>query len=169
MAGTSAPAGSSKGPCRSTRNAPVLPGHSSFEAASNLNVWPKMTNRGRPSGHWTPGFPLSRRAVRGKYSCTFNWSRTRTEQCSIVLRGLVPRIHVFVSAAPRRGWPAQGRPRRNWGRDVPPFFAARFSPDSPAACGEGVGVRGASHLRPPCQTHVRAVPILYHLAEGGSR
>ena len=27
---------------------------------------------------------------------------------------------------------AQGRPRRNWGREVPPFIASRFSPDSPA-------------------------------------
>ncbi|HEX3521514.1 MAG TPA: endonuclease domain-containing protein, partial [Stellaceae bacterium] len=35
----------------------------------------------------------------------------------VVLRGLDPRIHAFVSAPQRRGWPGQARPRRSYSAD----------------------------------------------------
>src|SRR4029077_1846661 len=37
------------------------------------------------------------------------------ERLNLVLRGLDPRIHVFIQTAQSRGWPGQARPRRNWG------------------------------------------------------
>ena len=39
-------------------------------------------------------------------------------QSRSVLRGLVPRIHVFVSGVERRGWPGRARPKRNKCADV---------------------------------------------------
>src|SRR5439155_8936794 len=44
-----------------------------------------------------------------------------------------PRHKSLSSGRAKRG--PVGRPRRNWGRDVPPFVAARLSPDSPASRG----------------------------------
>jgi hypothetical protein len=58
-------------------------------------------------------FPRKRRAVRGNYLCNGDWPRAHRDLSEVVLRGLDPRIHVFVSDARRRGWPGQARPRRN--------------------------------------------------------
>src|SRR5262249_19171174 len=69
--------------------------------------------------------------VRGKCSCTLNWSGTAANN-SIVLRGLVPRIHVFVSAA--QGVDAHGSspwaegPRHKAGQDE--IGGAMFPPSS---------------------------------------
>ena len=54
----------------------------------------------------------------------------------IVLRGLDPRIQAFVSDARRCGGPGQARPRQVI-RPSSLYSAAKFSPDSPAPCGEG--------------------------------
>ena len=43
--------------------------------------------------------------VRGNFSCKRNLCQTRGRRSQIVLRGLDPRIHVFVSTDPRRGCP----------------------------------------------------------------
>jgi hypothetical protein len=55
----------------------------------------------------------------------------------VVLRGLDPRIHAFVSAPRSRGWPGRARPRRSHSADLLTCSAAKFSPDSPAQAGEG--------------------------------
>jgi hypothetical protein len=57
----------------------------------------------------------------------------------VVLRGLDPRIHAFVSAPQRRGWPGQARPRRSYSADFLSCSAVKFSPDSPAPAGGGRG------------------------------
>src|SRR5882757_4908127 len=54
----------------------------------------------------------------------------------IVLRGLVPRIHVFVSAVPRRGWPAQGRPDEIGGAMFLPSSLRDFPRTALSHCGE---------------------------------
>jgi very-short-patch-repair endonuclease len=61
----------------------------------------------------TQTLPHHGRAVRGNYLCNDNWPGARRNRSEVVLRGLDPRIHVFVSGARRRGWPGQARPRRN--------------------------------------------------------
>ena len=76
--------------------------------------------------------PRKRRAVRGNYLCNDNWRGAHRNRSEVVLRGLDPRIHVFVSGARRRGWPGQARPRRDQRVDLLRYPAARFSPDSPA-------------------------------------
>src|SRR6266702_2090295 len=80
----------------------------------------------------TSSFPRKRRAVRGNYLCNDNWFGAHGNRSEVVLRGLDPRIHVFVSGARRRGWPGQARPRRNWRVDLLRYSAAGFSPNSPA-------------------------------------
>jgi hypothetical protein len=55
--------------------------------------------------------PRERRAVRGNFSCKSNGLSTLTSP-QVVLRGLDPRIHAFLSAPQSRGWPGQARPRR---------------------------------------------------------
>src|SRR5271156_6168033 len=67
-----------------------------------------------------PVFPLSRRAVRGNFSRNNNWFRTRSNLPQVVVRGLDPRIHAFVSGARRRGWGGPNPPRQK--------EAGRFSP-----------------------------------------
>ncbi len=59
--------------------------------------------------------PSCRRAVREKFSCKNDLCGTPRQRVKVVLRGLDPRIHVFLSTVPRRGWPGRARPRRNWG------------------------------------------------------
>src|SRR5260370_29195423 len=78
-----------------------------------------------------------RRAVRGNYLCKDNLSGTRRKPFEVVLRGLDPRIHVFVLSARRRGWPGQARPRRSAAADFPPF-----APDGPARKRERRGGKG---------------------------
>jgi len=51
-------------------------------------------------------FLLNRSAVRGKYFYTLNEPIGRITPLTVVMRGLVPRIHVFLCAA-RRGWQTQ--------------------------------------------------------------
>src|SRR5260370_5417150 len=76
-------------------------------------------------------FPRRRGAVRGKFSCKDDLCGTPRQRVKVVLRGLDPRIHVFVSTAPRRGWPGRARPRRNWQANSFPWSPPDFSPDSP--------------------------------------
>ncbi len=67
---------------------------------------------GRLQNRGIAGFPLSRRAVRGKSCLQSRNVVLRRKQSKVVLRGLDPRIHVLPSGAGRRGWPGQARPRR---------------------------------------------------------
>jgi hypothetical protein len=68
-----------------------------------------------PTDHVASTLPsrASGRAVRGK--CWYNFSAFRRywRRLEIVLPGLVPGIHAFISGAKRRGWPSQARARRN--------------------------------------------------------
>src|SRR5207244_12944480 len=86
--------------------------------------------------------PRLRRAVRGKYPCNVNLCGTPRNRVEVVLRGLDPRIHVFVSTVSRRTWPGHARPRRNWQANSFLWLPLDFSPDSPSARGERAGVRG---------------------------
>jgi hypothetical protein len=49
--------------------------------------------------------PRTCRAIRGNFSGKADLGQNRGKQSQIVLRGLDPRIHVFVSTDPRRGCP----------------------------------------------------------------
>ena len=50
----------------------------------------------------------------------------RDKRFEDALRGLVPRIHVFISGGRRRGWPGQARPKRNRQDTLFCFAAAKF-------------------------------------------
>src|SRR5271169_668534 len=75
----------------------------------------------------------------GKIARHVNLSTACKTQPPIVLRGLVPRIHVFVWGARRRGWPGQAWPSAakpgqdaiRWA-DPFPIAAERLSPATPA-------------------------------------
>ncbi len=62
--------------------------------------------------HPSQSRPYQGRFVRGK--CWYNFSAFYCcwRRLEIVLPGLVPGIHAFISGAKRRGWPGQARPRR---------------------------------------------------------
>src|SRR6266851_5445797 len=95
-------------------------------------------------------FPASSRPVRGKFSCNDDLCWTPWERLKVVLRGLDPRIHAFVSTAPRRGCPrievrglkAHGSSpaKTKLAGEFLPLVAARFFPGQPCAK-SGIGLR----------------------------
>jgi hypothetical protein len=56
-------------------------------------------------------FPGLRRAVGRNYIYNHNWLGTHSNRSEVVLRGLDPRIHVFVSGL-RRAWMAGTSPAK---------------------------------------------------------
>src|SRR5256712_13188494 len=95
-----------------------------------------------------PPSPALRRAVRGKYPCNVNLCGTPRNRVEVVLRGLDPRIHVFVSTVSRRGWPGQAPPTRNMQGDFLPLPPPEFFPGSPAPSRGRVGVGGPARRTP---------------------
>ncbi len=101
-------------------------------------------------------FPASSRPVRGKFSCNDDLCRTPWKRVKVVLRGLDPRIHAFVSTAPRRGCPrievrglkAHGSSpaKTKLAGEFLPLVAARFFPGQPCALRERV-LSGARRVR----------------------
>lgn len=87
------------------------------------------TVRGCDVGHRSHGFPLSRRAVRGKFSCKRNLCRTRGKRFSVVLRGLDPQPRLGLDrpqVAVGRAKPSQDK----IGAAISPLHRRkRFSPD----------------------------------------
>jgi hypothetical protein len=74
--------------------------------------------------------------------------RGRRLRVTVVLRGLVPRIHVFGSRARRRGWPGLARPRRQTAPILVIFATRDFSRIALRSRGRGREGPAARHSPP---------------------